>query len=228
MSAIQPPASSTPIELLADYCYGIISRQIREGILAPGARINIEKLARELDVSPTPLRESLPRLEADGFVIKNANRGYSVSPLLNSTGYRNAFHMRLLLEPEAARLAADHCTTDGLAALQSAITVFVEAQRMVDANEPVNHIALAHADAVFHDTIGANCGNELLAHTIRRMRAHLHLHSYPFDGPEIALVVTEHTAIATAISTGNGAAAHAAMAAHIESARERMHDFYPA
>ena len=39
-------------------------------ILPPGERVNIDALARELDVSPTPVREALARLEADGLVRK--------------------------------------------------------------------------------------------------------------------------------------------------------------
>ena len=50
--------------------------------LPPGARLNIDSLARTLGVSPTPVREALARIESEGLIIKEPQRGYTVAPLI--------------------------------------------------------------------------------------------------------------------------------------------------
>ena len=74
--------------------------------IAPGARILIDALARELDVSQTPVREALSRLEREGLVRKAHLIGYSAAPQLSRKRFDDLFGFRLLLEPEGARLAA--------------------------------------------------------------------------------------------------------------------------
>lgn len=216
-------------EPLADYCMNVVIHHIRSGLLEPGAWINVEKLARELNVSPTPLRESLPRLEAEGFVVKNANRGFSVAPLVNGNGFENAFAMRTLLEPEAAKLTAQNCTPETIAALSASIDIFEQTALDV-ANGDIHPLQreLTEADAVFHDLIADSCGNELLSQSIHRMRATLHLHAYPFTHEEANDVAREHTAVVDALRSGDSEGAHAAMKSHIIAAQARMRSFYPA
>ncbi len=69
---------------------------ILAGALAPGSKINLEKLRREFDVSLSPLREALARLIAVGLVELHDNRGYRVAPvspenLLEITRLRGEF-----------------------------------------------------------------------------------------------------------------------------------------
>src|SRR5690606_18696518 len=71
-----------------------------------GERINIEALARRLEVSPTPVREALARLEADGLVRKRPLAGYTATPLLTRAEFDELVEMRLILEPAAARRVA--------------------------------------------------------------------------------------------------------------------------
>lgn len=224
-----PIDSLTGREPLADYCMSVVIHHIRSGLLEPGAWINVEKLARELNVSPTPLRESLPRLEAEGFVVKNANRGFSVASLVNGNGFDNAFAMRALLEPEAAHLSAQNCSTETLDKLAASIVIFEQiAQDVANGEIHPLHRELTHADAIFHDLVADNCGNDLLSQSIHRMRAHLHLHAYPFTHEEAHDVAREHTLILDALRQRDSEAAHAAMKLHITAARERMRSFYPA
>src|SRR5260370_4597378 len=74
--------------------------------IKPESRINIDKLAWELQVSPTPVREALARLESEGLVTKEPLRGYSAAPLLDLSTFLQLFEMRLLLEPVVARKPA--------------------------------------------------------------------------------------------------------------------------
>src|SRR5258708_27217926 len=60
--------------------YTIIKDRIHVGSIAPLQRLNIDAIARELGVSPIPVREALRRLEADGWVRFTPNVGAVVSP----------------------------------------------------------------------------------------------------------------------------------------------------
>src|SRR5690349_11044304 len=105
---IRPLKRST----LGEDVYAALQALIMEHTLAPGDRLNIDALARQLEVSPTPVREGLARLESDGLVRKKPLAGYTVSPLLTRDEFTEMFEMRLLLEPAAARWAAERADAD--------------------------------------------------------------------------------------------------------------------
>ncbi|ADI04435.1 transcriptional regulator, GntR family protein [Streptomyces bingchenggensis BCW-1] len=73
--------------------------------LEPGTKLSIAGLARQLDVSQTPVREALARCESEGLVVRRPNAGYLVAPLLGRTGLDDLYDIRLLLEPAAAENA---------------------------------------------------------------------------------------------------------------------------
>lgn len=97
-----------PRQVLADTVYEAVKAMVMDHEIVPGARVGIEALARTLEVSPTPVREALARLESDGLVVKRSLAGYRATELLTPQGLEELFEMRQLLEPRAAALAAEH------------------------------------------------------------------------------------------------------------------------
>ena len=91
---------------VVDLAYAAIRERIVAGALPRGARVHQEDLAVELGVSRTPVREALRRLAAEGLVEMRTNRGARVADL-DRSGMRAAYEARLVIEPGAARLAAD-------------------------------------------------------------------------------------------------------------------------
>jgi GntR family transcriptional regulator, carbon starvation induced regulator len=85
-----------------------VDRRLRAAILAnelaPGERLRPAELAARWNVSPTPLREALLRLEADGLVESVPHKGTRVTPLTRSS-LAQLYELRLLLEPLALRKA---------------------------------------------------------------------------------------------------------------------------
>lgn len=78
--------------------YLLLRERIIEGVYMPGMRMSQSGLAAELNVSRTPLREALQRLEGDGLLVAEANRGMQVAP--TDVGQVEQFYaIRLLLEP---------------------------------------------------------------------------------------------------------------------------------
>lgn len=78
--------------------YLTLRERIIEGIYLPGVRMSQSGLAAELNVSRTPLREALQRLEGDGLLVAEANRGMEVAP--TDIGQVEQYYaIRLLVEP---------------------------------------------------------------------------------------------------------------------------------
>src|SRR3954452_141794 len=98
IAGVEPLGSGIRREVLADGVYEAIKSLIMDRRIEPGAKINMDALARDLDVSPTPVREALARLEADGLVTKRALVGYTTAPMLDATGLEELFELRQLLE----------------------------------------------------------------------------------------------------------------------------------
>ncbi|MFI6314608.1 GntR family transcriptional regulator [Nocardia fusca] len=92
------PARRTRAGTTVDALYRTLRERIVTGVYSPGQRMSQEQLAAELDVSRTPLREALQRLEADSLVVAHANRGMYVAPLVNSET-EQSYALRLLVEP---------------------------------------------------------------------------------------------------------------------------------
>src|SRR5215467_704724 len=85
-----------------DAVYGALRRGILEGELPPGLRLRSDVLANEFNVSRTPVREALRKLETEGLVV--AARNGLVVRELTEQDLTEIFHMREALEGMAARL----------------------------------------------------------------------------------------------------------------------------
>jgi DNA-binding GntR family transcriptional regulator len=211
------PIATPQRQILADSVYEVIKEFLLEHHIGPGARISIDQLARQLDVSPTPVREALARLEAEGLAVKEPLRGYRATRLLDEPAFEQLFELRLLLEPFAARKAARTMTAHALAALEQATAEMKDA---IGAQREVR--VFAAADGRFHETIAAASGNELLCDVLTRLRPHLHLYRLYFHIGIADETVPEHAAIVAALRARDATRAEKTMAEHIKRSRERQ------
>jgi DNA-binding GntR family transcriptional regulator len=203
---------------LGEDVYQTLRAAVLEHTLTPGDRMNIDGLARELEVSPTPVREALARLESEGLVRKRPLAGYTVSPLLTVAEFEDLFDMRLLLEPAAARWAASRATDEQRAELVVAAARTVSAG---DGDDQAWHAAFTTLDAQLHDLVAAASGSPLLQESITRLHPHLHLHRRYFPYAQTAVTNDEHQRIAAAIRDHQADAAEVAMREHLTRARDR-------
>ncbi|BCL79083.1 GntR family transcriptional regulator [Ktedonobacteria bacterium brp13] len=208
-----------PRQILADGVYNTIKGLLMDQSIAPEARINIDKLARELRVSPTPVREALARLESEGLVTKEALRGYSAAPLLTPSSFIQLFELRLLLEPAVARKAATLLSEEDLHALEQLVLEMREVQVGQSYQE---YQQLAVADATFHDILARACGNMFFQDTLERMHAHLHLYRLYFHTGIATETIDEHRDILNALRARDAEAAASAMVHHLKQAHLRL------
>src|SRR5690554_990619 len=102
---------------LVEHAYERLLSMLVTMKIAPGAHIGIEALARELQISQTPVREALTLLEAQKLAYKIPNVGFRAANLLSRQEINDLYGLRLLIEPTAAALAAEKSSDATLGAL---------------------------------------------------------------------------------------------------------------
>ena len=106
---------------LADDIYEQILSAILQGDIVPGERIVQESIAREINVSRTPVREALLRLEHEGIIEGSSRRGFSIRRF-NEAQARELYMAREAVEGYSARQVATLNHADQLAAIEAAIS----------------------------------------------------------------------------------------------------------
>lgn len=197
---------------LAEEVYRRIRADIMSLKLPPETRVSVDSLARELGVSQTPIREALSMLEANGLVSKRHFAGYATSPRMDRAQLDELFEFRLLIEPHAARKAAQGMTEADMGQLSSG-------------EEAPSHDAFADMDTDFHRLIAQGAGNHLIADSLARLHIHVHIFRSCFRSEITEEAVHEHNAIIAALRARDGGGAEAAMRRHIERSYGRLRDF---
>lgn len=204
---------------LGDDVYEMLLTRLISLKIAPGARINVDALVKDLGVSQTPIRAALVRLEAEGLVLKTHLVGYSAAPLPSRRRFEQIYELRLLLEPVAAAKAARALAPPDRAALHE-LHAAMAAPSSDDAR--LAYGKFATWDAAFHARIAAAAGSELIAETLARLHTHMHLFRVLFHSRVTEEAIREHADIIAALDAGHADAAHAAMERHILFSQRRI------
>ncbi len=122
--------------------------------LKPGEPLNEIKLAKEFDVSRTPVREALRRLAAEGLVTITPNLGARVSEV-NLRDFRELIEYRIILERGVASLVASNSTEEDLLAMRQ-LYERMQSQDLEDIDR------LIELDSEFHRIIRRAAHNQLL------------------------------------------------------------------
>jgi DNA-binding GntR family transcriptional regulator len=206
-------------QVLADTVYEQIRTLIMNHGIAPGDRVNIDEIARELAVSGTPVRESLARLESEGLVSRLPLRGYRVTELLTRREIDDLYALRLLLEPASTARAAAAMTDAHAAALLAELSTCPSAPAG-DGYE--GYKALTAHDARLHELILRIAGNQAVEQAFVRTHCHLHFFRLSYNQPVGEQTIDEHRKIVDALISGKPNPAKAAMTHHLETARDRL------
>lgn len=209
---------------LGDEVYNALYAMLMSREIAPGGRIAVDRLVRELGVSQTPIREALSRLEAQGLVVKTHLIGYSAANQMDSPRLEQLYELRLLLEPFAAARAARAMTEESQAAL-----INLAAEMQADNAGPVAEAygRFAQLDSEFHDQIAHACGNELVQETLANLHTHVHLFRLHYHARVTTDAIAEHQSIISALIARDADGAGLAMRMHIERSRARFMSAFP-
>jgi DNA-binding GntR family transcriptional regulator len=194
---------------LSDDVWTVIRGLLMSQAISPGQRITIERLAIDLGVSPTPVREALARLESDGLVTKQPQRGYRASPLLT---------VEQVNEPWAVGKVARKSGAESGALLVAEVA---DARRTFDKSVAEPYRQVFDHDVRFHGIILDACGNKQVSAAFERTHCHLHMLRIQSRAPVVDATMAEHKAIADAISAADPRAAAQAMRNHLSESRQR-------
>ncbi|WP_299609593.1 GntR family transcriptional regulator [uncultured Tateyamaria sp.] len=116
------------------HAYSMIQRNIVYYRYGPGDRLNICELAKELNMSPTPVREALARLSIEGFIDCRSQRGFFVKPIT-----RDDMHEMLgLLQLYTGHLYREICANGKIRALSQAIRTTFDRDCSVEVAREIN------------------------------------------------------------------------------------------
>lgn len=201
---------------IADWTFAQLWRRIVAGGLAPGSRVTEEGLADELQVSRTPLREALRRLEEIGVIVRRRNRSLRVAPLsveemVELTMIREALE-GLVAREAARRVGAGEVGVESLEGLL---------EQMAALQDSRHAAAFLQLGDAFHVGIRELSGCVRAAAMLARVQLSLERYRYLIgrDQERLSEIVAEHRAILETIASGDPAAAEASMCAHIAAAR---------
>jgi len=201
-------------EPLADRVYATLREYLRGGRIPTGQPLQEAVLAAQLGVSRTPVREALARLASDGLVVAEG-RSFIV-PALTERDIEDIYALRFLLEPEALRLvAAGKPDRKTLAPLRKAL------EDMIAAHDASDGAAFMDANYRYRDAWTAMVPNARLVRAIQIYADHVrYLRAFTLDDAAVRGVVLKGLKqLAAALAAGDGAAAAAAMRAHLDNAR---------
>lgn len=192
--------------------YDRIRALILSGDVAPGTRLGQVELAERLGVSRTPVREALRRLTGEGLVAFEDQRGFRVAALALDDVVRR-LEVRLLLEPGAARMAAERAAEDDLAALEESIVRERRARSALDIHDASRDFHVRVAAATHNPEMVTTLEGLWLVEVGRRLLSRRQATPRWQDAD-----VEEHAAILAAIRDADGDRASALMEEHIRDA----------
>jgi DNA-binding GntR family transcriptional regulator len=181
-----------------EQAYAALRARILDGTYGPGRRLVIDALARELGVSPMPVREAIRRLEAEGWVVYQRHQGAQVAPL-DEAGWMEALSTLAVLEGYATALSAPHLSAADIAQAR-AIN-----ERMREALEALDVMAVSDHNLAFHRALTERCPNAYLRRELASIQERLNtLRSsiFMFVPTRGRVSVDEHEELVTMIERG--------------------------
>ena len=141
-----------------------LREMIRSYRFAPGKWIDVERLAKDLGVSRTPVAQALKKLESEGLVTHVPNQGIRMASMTMDMAH-DLYRVRGVLEGMAGRLAAVGIDDISIRRLDA----ILEKQKEIVANKDV--LAYSNSDFDFHSIIYDSCGNWLLKELLENIKA---------------------------------------------------------
>jgi DNA-binding GntR family transcriptional regulator len=210
-----------PRRVLADEVYEILRESLLTQRIAPGSRLNLDLLARELHVSNTPVRQALARLEADGLVTKEPYVGFTASPLLDSRTIEELYDLRLLIEPTGAARVAKRGSGEWIVTLED---ICASAEGMLGEQSSEHVEALGTADAEFHLAVAQAAGNGVIVDYLRQVLTQMSRYTLYASRPAAHHAWEEHRTVLDAIRRGDSSEALKAMRTHLHNGLDRVHE----
>lgn len=208
---------------LADIAYNGLVEAIINQEFQPGEALSIDHLARQLEMSNTPVREALMRANGERLVKQKTNYGFVVAELLTPEELHQLFEVRHLLEIRALQLAL--LPPKSIGELRRLVEQMLQAPDGAVYNDYKDYLQLDHQ---FHHQLVSLSENLFLIKAWEDLHVHLHLSRLYrgiglFDRTDSA---HEHKQILDALERSDQAEVIKLLSQHILEVRERVEKFF--
>ncbi|MFD0671032.1 GntR family transcriptional regulator [Cohnella sp. GCM10027633] len=212
--------------VLADEIYAVLKNMILTHEIAPGEKINIDQLGRDLEVSNIPIRESLSRLSAEGLVETVPFKGMYVAKM-SLRELDEIFEIRMELEALAIRSSAGKIPQTKLTKLESDMLDWQKAE-FAEGDDSIRRIA--EMNEGLHGLLLEWCGNSLLQSLIRsyieKIQRYLSLSRQHVEQALVHEEWEEHMRVIRELIAGDTIAAEQALKSHLERSHARTRTYF--
>jgi DNA-binding GntR family transcriptional regulator len=207
-------------ESLREKIYKDIRDDIMQGKLLPGQRVVESVLVERFKVSRSPIRESLRRLESEGMITLEHNKGITVSRL-SSQEIEEIYNLRWLLESYAAHLSAERATKNDVAYLKDLNSKLKAAAKNYDL------MSWIHNNILFHDFLSENSGNGNLTQVLSSIKRRVYRYHYMIIRipGHFKTYLDQHEGILKACENKDGKGAEKHMKAHLQTIKRVLIDY---
>lgn len=202
---------------LRDVVFKTLREAILRGQLKPGERLMELRLANELGVSRTPIREAIRMLELEGLVLMVPRRGAQVAKITEKD-LKEVLEVRIGLDELAIGFACERVTPEQLEAIRRAAEYF---ESLITSGDLT---AVAEADVRFHDQIYEAAGNQRLNQILNNLREQMYRYrmEYLKDIKRRKKLTAEHRAIYEAIRLHDTETAKREIRNHVRQQEEAI------
>ncbi len=212
--------TSLPDKQIAKRLYEKIYHDIVRHRIRPGTKLNERKLAEEMGVSRTPIRETLFLLSASGLVKRYPNLGVVVTEL-SLRDVLEAFQIREFIEPPATAIASKVLREEDLREL----TQQLEELEKADIANPSRYEQHDIIDARIHDLIIDSVGNSKLKSIVDSIQTTCTRARFLGTPVRYKESVNEHLEILNALIMRDSEQARECMRIHLANTRQRLVEF---
>ena len=202
-----------------DSAYDWLLQEITGFRIRSGAPLSENRIATQLGISRTPVREAPQRLEKEGLVKRSDNARFTVSQLTIAE-VNDACDLLEVLDTYVCRKAASLLTEEDTAALKESIA------KMTAAAAADDRVSWSEADLAFHRLVNSIAGNQLVADTVKETRRRIQrfwLRAASLQS-RLEACSREHLVLANAMVDKDYDAIEPAVKEHIGHMRHRMLD----
>lgn len=202
---------------LSETAYARILDMLLAGEVKPGEALHERRLAQLMEISRTPVREALFRLEAEALILRGPGRNLIVADI-SVESYVRLLDLRRILEVEAAGRATGRIGPEQLKEIEARLDHLVQLNEVTSAQ----HWAV---DDLVHHSVAEAAGNPMLTHAIRDLRRRTHIFNTSRISHRLRPGAEEHRALIRAVAGDDPELSARLMGEHIDHVRDAIVDY---
>jgi DNA-binding GntR family transcriptional regulator len=198
-----------------------IRNAIQNGFYQPGEVVSQRRIGEDLNLSVTPIREAIIQLAGSGLIERHSHHSIKVKDV-DAERLSDIYHVRLLLELDAIRLAFRNIEKSTIAELKLVNSNLKQLIKSTEL-ETINSL-----DRQFHYIVFSQAQNEALISCIEYVKSSFSFYALWSKPKRLAASVAEHSQFIARLEDGDLKGCIEAHRKHLESGLKAALDTVPA